>query len=303
MKKIFLALLFVPLLGFSQPISELDTLSPPYPYYMKLHVQDSGASWWADKQILWSELLQNIQDSTSGGGTYLDTLYVSYCGGCGGLSGWKYNGDTIYVDTSSTVTDTTYIYQRLAEKQAYTDTLRGRYDATYFYVDSLYGSKVNYWTKTGDFVHLVTATDSVGIGTDSPTERFEVGGQRFGNYSHYISVFSDSDDTHGYKIKYLANGGSDIITAFKMQWSPYKRIDMQASNTGRGPIDIMLGNSTDTSAIYINKFGNVGIGGNYNNEKLQVNGNIKAEIFKGDLYTDTIVSLSGNSLYIADSVY
>lgn len=87
-------------------------------------------------------------------------LYVSYCNACTGVSGWKVNNDTIYIDTTSvTAIDTTNLSDslRLAwlQKLNNNDTLNLSYriDTTTGgggTTDSLFIAWLNSWKSNGD---------------------------------------------------------------------------------------------------------------------------------------------------------
>ena len=57
--------------------------------------------------ILYKSVLYNLTDNklyftgnTGGGSGSVDSIFTKYCSGCAMTTGWKTNGDTIFIDTS-----------------------------------------------------------------------------------------------------------------------------------------------------------------------------------------------------------
>ncbi|MBI4427510.1 MAG: hypothetical protein HY562_00145 [Ignavibacteriales bacterium] len=145
------------------------------------------------------------------------------------------------------------------------------------------------WTDTGDIVALTTASDFVGIGTSTPTEKLQVSGNTSVSEDIYV----------GGNVIALGSSGASDFSAGWADDGQIVRLATSSDRVGIGTADTLfklevLGNASFNRTLYVLTSGRVGIGtdapastleiaGTTRTEGLNVTGTAENATFEGDV--------------------
>jgi hypothetical protein len=156
----------------------------------------------------------------------------------------------------------------------------------------------NFVRNTSASVLSILQSGNVGIGTETPTQKLEVNGNA--NFKGFASVGNGQNLVSTEGIRF-----SRTLDSARYQSIFTTSSSIAALNLMQFMVHNAAGAATQVTAMTLTGEGNVGIGTITPTEKLEVNGNVKANSFLSDVITaiSDILLTSSNSDLIVDSSF